>query len=239
MTIDTESIPSFKLLRFGPSLFSATAPYSSQLIDFLTEVINRGYNINKQYNVITSTRIKSPEVFINDLGFYKPESFLLVLVKEGSDGEINADVFKRIQVEANKVEIEDVTTEFDPEKDIKTEDVLGTIGGKLYDASDADEGEVGWELTGVTSFARGCGSYLIGVITKLAEEAKKDFLYASVIFEHGLVGYYSRFGFVECQEKLLQQVDATGRVIGGDLEDGIYATRDFHVAFLKKQLIKR
>jgi hypothetical protein len=216
-----------KLLRLSRDLFLPKSPSSKALIEFFTHVINTGYDYNKKYGVIDSPRIKDASMFLEDLGLYKAESFLLMLVK---NGDIQEDALIGLLKDV-EISIEDMDQNFRP-NDLRFEDVLGTIGGKQDTIS---EGQ-GWELTGVVSFQKGVGSYLIGAIADLARKQGKDHLFCSVIYEHGLSEYYKKFGFVEYGEKLLQKIDETGKVVGGDLEDDVYALRNFHVAFLRKGL---
>lgn len=216
-----------KILRFNQELF-LKSPHASNWASFFTDLINKGYDYNKRYGVIESTRIKDSSVFMTDLGLHKPESFMLLLVYEGDRSSID----ESLRTPSKHIPIENVGMEVEPA--INEDSVLGTIGGKLHEDSELG---TGWELTGVVSFYRGVGRVLIERITSLAKEQGKSHLFCTVIYEHGLLDYYSKFGFVECQRRLLQTIDTeTGMVQGGDLEDGICALRDFHIAFLSKRL---
>lgn len=215
-----------RILKFSKQCFGKESLHSKQLVGLLTDVINRGYDINKQFKVIESSRIKNSSVFMEDMGLYKKESFMLMLLSDGplSDEELARGL-------KGDVPIEEVALDYDP-TGINTEYVYGTIGAKEhFDA----EGK-GWELTGVVSFKKGVGSFLIRVITAIAKAEGKDHLFGSVIVEHNLIKYYERFGFVQVGEQVPQKIADTGEVIGSSLEDGIFALRDFTIAFLKRML---
>lgn len=209
-----------RLIKFSREDFLSID--SAPLIELLTTVINTGYEYNKRYRVIETTRIKDPGCFINDLGLYKPESFMLALIKTG--GDVDPATWN------HDLKIED-SKGFDTST-VKPLDILGTIGGKRHQ----EAGDIGWELTGVVSFVKGVGSLLINTIGKLAIEQDVKHLFCTIIYEHGLVDYYAKFGFFEYKQKMLQRIDENGLVIGGELEDGVFALRDFHIAFLRKQL---
>lgn len=219
-------VSSLRLLKLQGVLFQKDSPKHGELISFLTQVINDGYDINKKYNIILSTRIKNESMFISDLGFYNPENSILVLVKPKDlpPNKVSEQLNDHILIEE-----QDLTFDFDG---LAKEQIIGTIGLKAV----KDEGKASWELTGFVSNAKGVGKYLINKVSELGRAYGIKTLLASVIFEHNLTTYYGQYGFIEYAEKQKQNINENGLVVSGTLEDDIYATQDFHISFLRKTL---
>lgn len=206
------------------------SPTAHKSIAFLTQILNTGYDFNKyKYGVIQSTRVKDESVFLNDLGIHVSGSFLLVLIKD-------KDYLKDNLIhDLNNHNY--TTTEADNQLSFEQKDysqVLGTIGIKPAKL-DADVGK-GWEITGFTSFQKGVGQFLMRKIEECARLEGLDYLFASCICEHNLVAYYEKLGYTEIGERILIEIDENGLVKGSVLEDHIYATRNFTLATLKKDL---
>lgn len=209
------------------------SPNSHNIISFLTKVLNTGYNrVKIKFGVINSTRIKNETAFVNDLGIKSSGSFLWLVIANDKDFDPEV-VLKYLQEGLYETKEAGIDLSFD---ELDQKQVLGTIGVKPKIDSRLSKGK-GWEITGFTSFLKGVGKFMITGLEKLAIEQDLDFLFATVIQEHELVPYYAQYGYKETGVVILLEVDPeTGRVKGDALEDGIYATRDFHVAELIKHL---
>ncbi|CCH41289.1 Sporulation protein [Wickerhamomyces ciferrii] len=214
-----------------PGTVLQESPNSHESIKFLTKVLNTGYDVVKhKFNVITSTRIKNENIFIEDLGIQAKGSFILLLIRESD--EDSTKILKDLSNGDINHVIADNTLSFN---NIEESQILGTIAAKAKHLDTS----FGWEITGFTSFVKGVGKFLINQLeikARQTTEPKVDSLFASVIVEHQLIPYYTQFGFIEIGEKVLLRIDENGKVKGEALEDGIYATRDFHVGLLKKTI---
>lgn len=128
--------------------------------------------------------------------------------------------------------------------------VLGTVGFKTFSNEDIlGDRETHtvqeYELTAYTSFLRGVGPPMLEfVLGKLVQDPKtsvlnhsritKCFIHATVIREHDLVPYYIK----QCKFIRAGKEDTLVSADGEDsaLEAGVLATRDFHLAFLKREV---
>lgn len=223
-------VPNKLTLLKVPGKVLEESPNAHKSIAFLTQVLNTGYDFNKyKYGIIQSTRVKNESVFLNDLGIHVPGSFLLVLIR---DKDYLKDNLTYDLKHKNYT-----TTEADDRLSFEQKDysqVLGTIGIKpaKLDGSDGK----GWEVTGFTSFQKGVGQFLMQKIEEIARSQDLDYLFASCICEHNLVAYYEKFGYTEIGERILIEIDEDGLVKGKVLEEHIYATQNFTLANLKKDL---
>ncbi|OBA22439.1 hypothetical protein METBIDRAFT_11272 [Metschnikowia bicuspidata var. bicuspidata NRRL YB-4993] len=131
--------------------------------------------------------------------------------------------------------------------------VLATVGLKTYQDdgyfSDSDflADTKHYEITGLTSFMRGTGSGIINHVIRLfffskpsflkPEHVLKTVLHAIVIKEHELVPFYQKaFGFVPSTHP-----DILIKMAGSEspLEDGIKASRDFSITFMRKEIFSQ
>lgn len=231
MTQDTPIIKDdLKLFKFSTEVLQKPNA-KTNLLEFLTEVLNNGYNVPRfKYNVIQTTRIKNPGVFVEDLGFLKPGSFLMVLVYTGKKVLTRKDLE---QISDDNIDVVDVTDDDFTLADYTIGQIIGTLGLKPYKDN---AGELGYEITAFTSFTTGAGKLLIKKAEKISTQLNSPYLMAVVICEHDMVPYYNKHGFFEVAERLLLEVDETGRVKGTSIEDGVYASQNFHMAFMKKKL---
>lgn len=221
---------SLTLLKIPGEIF-INSKNSHRIITFLTERLNTGYDkVKLKYGVILSTRIKNEAAFVNDLGIKSSGSFLWLLIARKDH-----DPSKTIEFLQNGSFIRKEADGNLSFEELEQKQILGTIGVKPR--LEKDSGKLGWEITGFTSFLKGVGKFLLENLETLAvKEGVLDFLFASVIQEHELVPYYAKYGFEPTGVVHLLEIDDSGKVKGGALEDGIYATRNFHVAELEKQL---
>lgn len=200
----------------------------------ILEVINRGYDKPRfKYQIILNPRIKSIDVFFSDLGFDKDqeECSLYLLVKDKDELIPNFDdLFETLNVkEANYI---GTTSYYYPKVDklvepFSTSNLLATIGYKPTDKGI-------FEITGFTSFAKGCGVNLFNYsVAHIQREFYVRKLLANVVLEHDLVEYYERkLGFKETDRVLFKKGDKSS----AGFENNIEVSKDFHIARLEKLL---
>lgn len=147
-----------------------------------------------------------------------------------------------------KVILADSSTSVD---DLFLSRVLGCVGFKTSQQETKDSIQL--DLTAFTSFLRGSGPKLIDLVLlnvledpknfsflkdqgMIDEDIKKYNILADCITEHNLVDFYvKRCGFsLTGEEDLLIEVGTDGRLKNNPYEDGIMATKDFHISFLQK-----
>lgn len=232
MTISTGSSSGkedYKLYRFHSNLFLKEKPNSARLIEYFTRAINRGYDKPRyKYNIIQTSRIKNQQVFVEDLQIYKPDSQLLMLVYTGEGAPSRSEIS-----ELQDMEITDADDSFSFDG-IGDECVLGTIGLKAYKD---EKGDAGLEITGFSSLVTGAGGILLSKAEQITRDMGRPYILAIVICEHELVPYYARYGYEEVGERVLIEIDEKGKVVGESaLENDIYATSNFHLGFMRKDL---
>lgn len=200
----------------------------------ILEVINRAYDKPRlKYQIILSPRIKSIDVFFNDLGFDKDQDkcSLYLLFKDKNESIPHFDdLFETLNVrQANYI---DNTSYYYPKVDRLFEpfngnSLLATIGYKPIDKGI-------FEITGFTSFAKGCGVNLFNFsVAHIQDQFYVHKLLANVVLEHDLVDYYERkLGFEERDRVLFKKTDKSS----AGFENNIEVSRDFHIAKLEKLL---
>lgn len=226
--------------------------------DRLANIINTGYDRAKnKYRIIETSRIKKPQDLPIDLQ-YSPEKdvFLTLLLgltecfQSIEPREFSKVPFLLLQygnhfgeLTKDNVNIHLVDTKFVIDEDIQSR-VLSTVGFKTHNGS-KEESTVEYEITAFTSFVSGIGSKLLEFVientfkdpnTRYFDSSKVAtvHLHAVVIRDHDLVPYYAKY----CNFHRFGQPDLLIKANNENspLEDGIVASRDFHLAFLRRTL---
>ncbi|XBA47454.1 hypothetical protein SBP28_001925 [Candidozyma auris] len=199
--------------------------------DTLAEIVNTAYDRPKdKYGIIKTRRIKDAQNFPADLQFSDEKDVFMTLLL----GNPVAETVKVTQADAD----------FVIDKTIESR-ILATVGFKTYDRPVKSPSVVEYEMTAFTSFLRGIAPKLLDFVINMMFENPKtplfDYtsvstvqLHASVIRDHDLVPYYSKYcGFERhAIPDLLIETNASN----SPLEEGIVATRDFYLAFLRRTI---
>ncbi|KAG7192473.1 uncharacterized protein KQ657_001874 [Scheffersomyces spartinae] len=252
----------------------------------IQRLINRSYDKPRyKYGIITTSRIKSPQLFLKDFGLdgtdYGFCLFVLLGPKETFDKLQRDDgYFRDFETPATPGTIYDCDIkkeyeglfQFDPLslkptvtvadnntvlKGLLLSRVLGCVGFKSsgYEYHPNDDACIRLDLTAFTSYLRGNGPRMIDLVLcnilqdhpshpfleqqgMVDQSTGKYIIMADCITEHNLIDYYvQKCGFsLTGEEDLLIQVGEDGRLRNNPYEDGIKATQNFHISFLKKCL---
>lgn len=251
--------------------------------DTLTGVVNKAYaKCRFRYNIIQSPRIKSPDMFLNDMLLNEEKDVVLMVLlgsKEKFDAiEKNHGYQRKFNSSLDPIDQvfdSDIPAEYasyfeqlTPDTDVKyiyagpdyvvdqdvSSRVLATMGFKSYaEYGDYTENKVTlldpitkhYELTLFTSFMKGAASGLLEhVLTNFVQNSKSQVLdhsqtsrciiHAIVIKDHQLVPYYEKYCGFKSYGRPDILVSKTGE--GSPLEEGVTATSDFHIAFLRREV---
>lgn len=228
--------------------------------DFLTNIINTAYDKPKEkYGIIKTHRIKKAQNLPQELQYSKEKDVFLALLlglKDGFSGFDTPRDFSKTpflskdytshfgEISTDNVNVIHVDSTFPVTKDIEDR-VLATVGFKTYNGSSKTASTVEFEMTAFTSFLLGIAPKLLEFVientfkdpkTSLfdADEVSTVHLHAVVIRDHELVPYYAKY----CGFHRFDQPDVviTSSSTDSPLEDGIQASRDFYLAFLRRTI---
>ena len=219
------------------------------------------YDIIKSLRIKTPTSLLSDLCFTNDdeisifmlLGpqdkFEKCSSSFVRDFAESSNlqDSFNCDIPQHLLDEFDFDESSELTVSIaNPEFQLDNKDlarILGTVGIRSYHSKEKTEPTIKeLELTAFTSFMRNLGPKLLDLVVNkylldLYSQYDTILLHADVIREHNLVEYYSqKCGFnQEDREDVL--IKSLGNFTGNEfLEKGIVSSKDFHIAFICKEI---
>ncbi|KAK6198852.1 uncharacterized protein RJT21DRAFT_51655 [Scheffersomyces amazonensis] len=133
---------------------------------------------------------------------------------------------------------------------------LGSAGFRTYKHTTLKDEDIELELTAFTSFMRKAGPKILNLVLDKCilnskyfsllfptlpplNHYKKLILHADVIKEHKLVEYYvSACSFVPSpKDDILLEIADDNMVMAGPLECGIYATQNFHISFIHREIL--
>lgn len=204
---------------------------SKETINSLYKILNKGYEKpTLEYKIVLNPRIKFPEVFFEDLGFLEKQEKCYFYVMVNKDLERSTQfskTFRQLKFQTNDNLKWYTSSSADLDFYFPIENVLATVGFKYLE-------ETRYEVTGFTSFGKGCG---IDIFEESLAHFKKEIscsnLVAKVIMEHNLVGYYeSKLGFREVKRLLIKKDE----LLSSGFEHGFLCTQDFHISILERQL---
>ncbi|SCV03576.1 LAMI_0H09274g1_1 [Lachancea mirantina] len=198
----------------------------------LMNVVNEAYGrALKKYQVILSNRIKGLETLFSDLGFHNNIDDCILFVSFDQKTGICSSfdhVFKEVEKTYGARWFKPVNIRPGPNVSISFGHATATAGFKPIKKENRD-----YMLTCFTSFRSGAGKELLAKSMRYVENylgAQK--LFATVIVEHELVDYYVKVhNFREIHTQLIKK-----EFVSEALEEGVNATRDFHLATLVKEL---
>lgn len=227
--------------------------------DSLARIINTAYDKPKdKYGIIKTQRIKYPQKLADDLQYSKEKDAVLLLLlglkEKFSELDFHRDFqktpflplemmnhFGAILDDNANVIYADSTYSID--KDVEGR-VLTTVGFKTYSSESKPEFSAEFEITAFTSFLKGIApkffEFLVDFCFKNARlslippHTSSVSLYAVVIRDHDLVPYYTKFCGFETFGMPDMLVSCGG--VDSPLEGGIEASRDFHLAFLRRTI---
>jgi len=227
-----------------PTIFVAPISKWMGIEKLLTRVINRGYDKPRyKYNIILTPRIQDGLIqdFViddNDNAIFAlcviPASSRNIQVEEKDDK--NAVTKKLIRnypignLNLEGLQVETNVTQLLTDSSLKTLEgrILGTVCLKNYSSD-----KHGLEITGFTSFYPKLSPQLLKFVKIYSyEQLKAQKLWVEVIQEHDLVPYYEKQGFTLLDTILCVVDTKTQQSSDQPLEDGIKASRDFHVALM-------
>lgn len=270
---------SFELLVLPAVWFLDETRNEEEQFGSLTKLINKSYSKPAlKYNIIQTTRVKSPKSFLEDFSIRKQNgnfTLFLLLAPEKSISKIrhkyqfyrdfekptstekeafSCDIPEEYLEELNFTRDSNLEIKVAKKGDVINDDILqrtiGTVG--LRNEKKKVTKSLDLELTCVTSFMRYAASTMLSkiedilldepILLMMVKEGSGPIqaiiLHAEVIVEHKLVDYYIlRCGFEKSlRNDVLVKVMGTGSLQACPLEEGIRATRDFHLAYLRKTI---
>ncbi|CAI5757742.1 unnamed protein product [Candida verbasci] len=226
--------------------------------------IIKSSRLNKNHSLLDDLAIKISDQINIYLLLVKKEAFESLNVNRQFTGDIdqcyNCDIPPVLPYsDIAKSSMHVVNSRFEFNEDI-LQRCVASVGLKSNHYHSDSQTIANFELTCFTSFMRNIAPvYLEHVLSLIKHEFffnllnntggfnveetgnyKKIIIYADVIVEHDLVDYYiNKCNFEKTGNKdlLIEVNKETGDAGGfGLLEDGILASRDFHLGFLKREL---
>ncbi|CCE63387.1 hypothetical protein TPHA_0E02970 [Tetrapisispora phaffii CBS 4417] len=204
---------------------------SPNTIYSLFSIVNKGYEKpTNEYKIVLNKRIESPDLFFEDLGFSKchERAFFYVLVDSSLlNNPQFASSFKKVQATSNYFEYSYTDNEQSLNFGFPFDQVLATVGYKPISNGS-------FEITGYTSFGKGCGVELFNKsLFHLTTQVNVTTLIAMVIVEHNLVGYYEKkLGFTEIERIIVKKTDPKSSGFQGNFK----CAKDIHISHLQKAI---
>ena len=192
-----------------------------ETINDLMKIVNNGYHKQvTKYNIVQTPRIHHSTTFFSDLGLDIPKCHLYMMI-EGIDSVTLGLVPQGTVGSYPLYEINEIAKFKFDEKNVLSTLAYRPLPQKKYPDS--------YEITGFTSFGKGCGletfNSTLSHFQKMRSDCKK--LVIKVIVEHELVSYYEqKLGFVEF-DRILQK---KSELKDSGFEDSFMVSQDFHVS---------
>lgn len=198
-----------------------------ETISDLMKIVNNGYHKQvTKYNIVQTPRIHEVSTFFSDLGLDIPKCQLYMMVDNidaVSSGLISRDTVGTYLL----YEVREVAKYRFDESNVLSTLAYRPLPQKKYPDS--------YEITGFTSFGKGCGlatfNSTLSHFQNMCTDCKK--LVIKVIVEHELVSYYEqKLGFVEF-DRILQK---RSELKDSGFEDSFMVSQDFHVSSMERVL---
>ncbi|SMN21617.1 similar to Saccharomyces cerevisiae YEL072W RMD6 Protein required for sporulation [Maudiozyma saulgeensis] len=193
----------------------------------LMEIVNNGYDKQVvKYGIVQTPRIHEVNTFFGDLGLDIDDCIMYIMVDnvndvmEGLISTGNVDGYEWYDIK------ETLPFKF------STDNVKSTLA---YRPLPQDKYPNSYEITGFTSFGKGCGlktfEITLSDFKRRFNNCKK--LIIKVIVEHELVSYYEKkLGFVEL-DRVLQK---KSELQSSGFEESFMVSRDFHVSSMVRTI---
>ncbi|CAB4255447.1 similar to Saccharomyces cerevisiae YEL072W RMD6 Protein required for sporulation [Maudiozyma barnettii] len=199
---------------------------ANTIMDLMT-IVNNGYDKQVvKYGIVQTPRIHEVTTFFGDLGIDIDDCILYVMVDDVND--VVPGLLSSGTVGGYKwYDIKEIL----PFK-FSTENVKSTLA---YRPLPQDKYSDSYEITGFTSFGKGCGlktfEHTLSDFKQRYNDCKK--LVIKVIVEHELVSYYEqKLGFVEL-DRVLQK---KSELQSSGFEESFMVSRDFHVSSMVRTI---
>ncbi|QPG73638.1 hypothetical protein FOA43_000950 [Brettanomyces nanus] len=245
-TVSSSSLPAGYSSEFFQDIRTATESSSNGAAD--VTVINRGYDKPRfKYGVILTPRVKH-DLSKDFLIEAAEEAFLAICLSPQTDHlnpirntDDGSTATKKLLESYSLGSLDFTEMEYSDDLDLVFEAyrknelqsrILGTICVKNYQGLKDEK-----EVTGFTSFYPGLSAKLMEFMACYCkDQLRVAKLWVDIIEEHNLKEYYEKLGFFFISRETCHVDPITHNMLGKSLEDGIKASRDFHVALMERDL---